>query len=185
MKFFDKNGREIKVGDLVRCIGKNYPVVELGDKCYLEFNGQKYGYTVSEMVGYKVVDDDLNELVRKANEGFQSLRTLHVKYYGQFDFGGEDKRYERYNTNSIPCGIISVDPPWKVRVKSKTFTPFIVGNNWKVELSEDGKTLTIGCQKFGHPGYKFSEEFERHCNADGGPNSFSFCATKMGFFISH
>jgi hypothetical protein len=106
-------------------------------------------------------ETELQRLVRTANEGLRAFKTIADKYDDQVnhrDLPGT-LGSSMFRTSKVVKSISRIDlGPHMEAIfngrgelfveKKPTFTPFKVGKGWEVKLSEDGKTLTIGCRKY-------------------------------------
>jgi hypothetical protein len=161
----DRNGKEIKVGDRVRCVLgwedprpiardmtiKEGAVYTLGKTntyghFYLVEKGNDFSYDKEK---FELVDEEseLERLVRKANEGMEAGKQLHARYSDQLEErvvnleSGIPKYWQPYDRTA--------NEAYEYRVKPRpTFTPFTVGLGWKVELKDNNTRLQIGCRDY-------------------------------------
>ncbi len=100
----------------------------------------KMVYQDNSKMDWALVQDnnELEDLVRMVNEGYQARKTLASKYPRQAEV--------RFGTSRV-WKPIYIGFTCEVRVKEKPkFEPFYVGAHHSVSL--DGTTLHVGCQKF-------------------------------------
>ncbi len=183
----DRNGKEIRVGDRVRYInprssnyGSDYKKwFRLGDVYTVRAGvvGNYIGY-FEESGGmgeygscFELLSSDESEiesLVRKANEGLEAIEKL-LERENEVELYSE--KNERVLKNIFPSGYCKEYEHARYRVPpKKTFTPFTVGKGWTVRLSEDRKTLEIGCRKY-DAGY-VRREFKALCTTETHGSSF-------------
>jgi hypothetical protein len=139
--------QSLRVGDRVRRrnpAGGNYVgTVESLPPSFVIRGASGVVHNPDETEGeFYLIVSELEELVRKVNEGAEAKARLLSEFREQVV--QERKLYEG---RSFP-GEEFETLLYTYRVKPKTFTPFNVGKGWKVELSEDRKILTIGCQSW-------------------------------------
>jgi hypothetical protein len=151
----DRNGKEIRVGTKVRVLpghgfdgrngiqaGEIHEVSGWTSSGGFALKGKDSDWGYGSFRFEVVEESELEELVRKVNEGAEAKARLLSEFREQVV--QERKLYEG---RSFP-GEEFETLLYTYRVKPKTFTPFNVGKGWKVELSEDRKILTIGCQSW-------------------------------------
>lgn len=179
----DRNGKEIRAGSKVRVYGASQTGMRyvgpagadgvIQNICPGNFanvqvpgvTGELWNTWATSSIELLESNDELESLVRKANEGLEASKRLNTEFLSQVQeratkldgsvyYDWKDLQKESYNTYAV----------WaEYRVKpKKTFTPFTVGKGWNVSLSEDQKRLTIGCQEFnGTVGYNpLSQNFK-------------------------
>lgn len=94
-----------------------------------------------ELIGENMSNtSELEELVKKANEGYKARDLINEKYRDKVEFNG-GKDYP-WTSNWIHC---EDGKQYRVKVVLK-FESFSVGKCWLVKL--EGETLHIGCQTF-------------------------------------
>lgn len=161
----DKNGKEIKVGDRVRKVGRaftgyegvvwriNFSGISVkvdkpsddGEKTVGEFGGDSSA--AFELISTPAKEEsELEALIRKANEGWEAFHALYTKFPGQAEAYYTNNNHRAHDDWQMPDG--NHNDSVRFRVKKASFKSFTVGKGWKVELSDDRNSLTIGCQKF-------------------------------------
>lgn len=99
------------------------------------FNCKKAGVWLDEI---ELVTNSLEELVKKANDGYEALEELS-KYKDQIEFTSFSGPNNLYGSMVHIC-------KYKLRIKQKSFEPFKVGQKWEVSLQ--GDRIEIGCKSF-------------------------------------
>lgn len=144
-----------KVGDKVRAINTNavasYVIDEIctvksresaTQMTLIRPNGQKYSGAVD--ANWTLVEESMSELeqlVKKANEGNEARVILFNKYDNEIEI---DKEVYRGEPAALNKALISID---NLRIKPKPFfKPFTVGSSWLVKL--EGRNVSVGCKNF-------------------------------------
>lgn len=156
----DKNGNEIKVGDRVKRLShRNCGIGEGEEFTVVGFDAS--GWPVAdrgvgqmshnpnylELVTSAVVltESELEELVKKANEGLEACKIINTRYKNQV----QERNVDLLSKKEHPWQDFDDDGYFvEYRVKPKKFTPFTVGKGWKVELKPGSTDLTIGCRSY-------------------------------------
>jgi hypothetical protein len=101
-----------------------------------------------------VAESELERLVRVANEGTRAKRELRAKYKGQWENTTVQHGQMLLDADHWTDKDKYVDEVFRIKPRP-AFEPFGVGpadstgyQNWRVSLSDDGKELSVGCQKF-------------------------------------
>lgn len=110
---------------------------------------------------------ELQRLVDDANRGFAALEILRRQYGGKFQY-----RHAKNREWQTHCGAAGTFSDYEYRIKPEpAFEPFAVGQNWKVELVEDGKRVKVGCQEFNRAWLHGAlvDLVKRNCSKSDGP----------------
>jgi hypothetical protein len=105
-------------------------------------------------------ETELERLVRVANEGAAAEWEIRKRFSEDVEF--RDETSHGYSGRWLPAARADANVPVQWRVKPRpAFEPFYVGpavkptsagdappQAWRVSLSDDGKTLSVGCQTF-------------------------------------
>lgn len=149
---------KFKVGDFCKVIkkskyctedvvGRAYEVIEvLKNKVILythpdvekSKNYCRFGFDEIELVKENKMSE-LEELVKKANEGFNAAKRIREEFPGKTELSMAGGNYYKY-TGEYPGYHIRI-------IKEQTFEPFYINNTqWKVWKDELG--IHVGCQLF-------------------------------------
>lgn len=147
---------KFKPGDRVRAIHQNGNV-EKGDILTVErsaiSNGGFSFFFAKEKINtftydgsyieqsFELVKSELEELVEKANEGYQAIKKLVEQHTTDFE------HKSKFSNGFVPC----IRDDWfyyefRVKPKKKEFKPFTVKEGWEVSIQVED--LHIGCKVF-------------------------------------
>lgn len=148
-----ENMSKFKVGDKVRCLknfGSGYKFGEIYEvhsvyngynECRIntvcDSNGNNFNSWGEE--NFELVTNSLEELVKKANDGYEAIYELYQNHWGNVEFKDDTSNWGTWFKDHIIKGR-------QFRIKQKPFGPFKVGQNWEVSLQ--GDTIKIGCKQF-------------------------------------
>lgn len=126
-------------------VGKTYEVVQDNGEHGIGIKGSfatvYTSYDQLESIG----ECNLEELVRKANEGYRAVHQIFKRYPDEVDFSSYNYPQDKWDT-TVNWDSSRLKPS-EFRVKPKPiFEPFTVGQNWKVEL--DGQNVKVGCKNY-------------------------------------
>ena len=91
----------------------------------------------------KESESELEELVRKANEGYKAAFEIRRNFKNKVEF----KPINSGDFGALSDGSVAIPAEFRIKPLPK-FESFTVGNNWEVKFSEVDAYILIGCKAF-------------------------------------
>lgn len=183
------SGVNFKVGDKVRVLnadesndeksryikGEIVIVISVGTGWLTTRNsrGGENGWSHDNFELVEETTSELEQLIKKANDGFGAARSIRDLYPSNVEVLFDDGRIYYHNDWHKVARL----PEWTIRPRTK-FIPFTVGNGWKVNLV--GEVVGVGCQTF-FANILLSYLKDLTQNSFGGMEGFSACRLGVSY----
>lgn len=171
-----KRRRSLSSSFLAGRIGIIMSINHTNNYLTLDIEGKDFNGLWFDEVELVSENSELEELVKKANEGFKAIREMRDKHHNNVELlrSFEDKDYRDISGYVID---MSYDFTPNIRIKSKVHK-FKVAN-WEAEIN--GENVKIGCAKFEKINLKFDLNAILNENQSGGYN-YHLRSTRTGIY---